>query len=445
MLIAVVGLNHRTAPIKVREKLSFGSCYLAQALQQLKSYAAIQGCVILSTCNRTEVYAATLELDEGLNAIRDFLSRWSGADITEIKNFTYCHALYDAVRHLFRVSAGLDSMLLGETEILGQVRAAYQSACDYGVTNRIINTLWQQAIAVGKRVRTETGIDRNAVSISYAAVELVKEKLGDLSHCTALIVGAGKMSELAAKHLAASGVSGIIISNRSFDRAALLAAQIAGKAVRFNELDKYLAAADIVVSCTAAPHCVLKYADVSKVTGNRRGRQLIMIDLAVPRDIETAVGALQGVTLYNVDSLSMVLDQNLAARKQAAVRAEKIIEEELSEFMRWMGTQFVIPTIAALKQRGEEVKQQELKRAFNRLGQLSEHDRKVVSSLANAIVNQLLHTPLTQLKHYALTHEGHLYTEVLQNLFRLDIPGQKPAGKNQDARVKDDQLIRSSL
>jgi len=437
VLIAVVGLNHRTAPVKVREKLSFSGCSLREALKQLKSYSTIQGCAILSTCNRTEVYAATLEVDEGLNAIRDFLSRWSGVDITDIKNITYCHALYDAVRHLFRVAAGLDSMLLGETEILGQVRTAYRLACDYTATNRIVNTLFQQAITVGKRVRTETGIDQNAVSISYAAVELAKKQLGNLSSCLALIIGAGKMSELAAKHLVANGVSGIIVSNRSFDRAELLAAQIAGKAVNFNDLSKYLETADIVISCTAAPHCVLKTTEISEIIGRRCGREIVMIDLAVPRDIETKVGELEGVILYDVDDLEMVVDHNMAERKQAAIKAEKIIEEELSEFMRWLGTQFVVPTISALKQRGEEVKRHELRRAFNRLGQLSEHDKKVVCSLANSIVNQILHTPVTQLKNYALTNEGHLYTEVLQNLFCLTVPGQKSTNKAHNAHTKD--------
>jgi len=436
VLIAVVGLNHKTAPVELREKLSFGGCSLREALKQLKSYPTIQGCAILSTCNRTEVYAATLEVDEGLNAIRDFLSHWSGVDVSEINNITYCHALYDAVRHLFRVTAGLDSMLLGETEILGQVRAAYRLACDYTATNRIINTLFQQAIAVGKRVRTETGIDQNAVSISYAAVELARSRLGNLSSCSALIVGAGKMSELAAKHLVANGVSGIIVSNRSFDRAEMLAAQIAGKAVNFNEISKYLETVDIVISSTAAPHCVIRTAEISNIIGKRCGREMIMIDLAVPRDIETEVGKLEGVILYDVDDLEMVVDHNLAARKQAAIRAEKIIEEELSNFMKWLGTQFVVPTISALKQWGEDIKRHELKHALNRLGQLSEHDKKVVCSLANSIVNQILHTPVTQLKNYALTNEGHLYTEVLQNLFCLDVPGQKSTKKATDAHTK---------
>ncbi|MCL6638538.1 MAG: glutamyl-tRNA reductase [Firmicutes bacterium] len=432
MLIVVVGLNHRTAPVEIREKLSFSGSALKGALVRLKAYPVIDGCAILSTCNRTEIYAATYEMDDGLNAIWDFLSRWSGVPMSDIKNFTYRYTLYDTIRHLFRVSAGLDSMLLGETQILGQVRVAYQQACDYDATNRVLNTLFQQAITVGKRVRTETGIDRNAVSISYAAVELARENLGNLSGRTVLIVGAGKMSDLTVKHLVANGVTGVIVSNRSFERAEELASRFGGKAVRFGELYRFMENADIVISCTAASHYVVREQEMSRVMERRHGRKIFIVDIAVPRDVEPAVGCLEGVTLYDIDDLKNVVDHNLAQRKEAAIQAEAIIEEELDEFMKWLATQFTVPTIAALKNWGEEIKQKELKRALNRLGEISEHDRKVVSSMANSIVNQILHVPITQLKAYALTTEGHLYTEILQNLFNLDVPGQRPKGKIRD-------------
>ena len=421
MLILTVGLNHRTAPVTVRERISFGGGALGDALRQLSDYSSILGCVIISTCNRTEVYATVSEMDEGLTSIRSFLSRRSGLDISEISGFTYCHNLYDAARHLFRVTSGLDSMLLGETEIIGQVREAYRLACDYNTTNRILNTLFQQAIAIGKRVRRETGIDQNAASISYAAVELAKNKLGLLNGCTALVIGAGYMSELAMKHLAANGVNNIIITNRSFDRAAELAEQFAGKAVNFDELGNYLEEADVVISSTAAPHYVLKTADVSRVIANREGKPMVLIDLAVPRDIEGAVAELPGVYLYDIDALETVVDRNLAERWQAAKHGEVIIEEELRSFIHWLGSQFVVPTITALVQLGEDIKRKELKRALNRLGQISEHDQKVISSLANSIVNQLLHTPVTQLKNYAATNEGHLYMKMMQNIFCLEV------------------------
>ncbi|BAF59152.1 MAG: glutamyl-tRNA reductase [Pelotomaculum sp.] len=442
MLILVVGLNHRTAPVEVREKLSFSAKSLQGALAQLKSYPVIEGCAILSTCNRTEIYAATLEMDDGLNAIWDFLSRWSGVGISEIKNFTYSHTLYDTIRHLFRVAAGLDSMILGETQILGQVREAYQRAIEYESTNRVLNTLFQQAITVGKRVRTETGIDRNAVSISYAAVELARQHLGSLDGRSVLVIGAGKMSELTARHLVANGVSSVIVSNRSFERAVALAEQFRGRAVRFDELYRCMEAADIVISCTAASHCVVKAEEVSRVMDKRRGRAIFMVDIAVPRDIEAEVGNLAGVTLFDIDDLKNVIDQNLAERKQAAVKAEEIIEEELDGFMKWLGMQFVVPTISALKKWGDEIKQKELCRALNRLGNISEHDRKVICSMANSIVNQILHVPVAQLKSYALTTEGHLYTEILQNLFNLDVPGQKPKKQPAPAGIKEPVLAK---
>ena len=234
------------------------------------------------------------------------------------------------------------------------------------------------------------------------------------------------MSELTARHLVANGVTGVIISNRSFDRATALAAQFNGRAVKFSELYRYMEEADIVISCTAANHCVVRAEEMSLVMEKRGGRKIFMIDIAVPRDIEAEVGQIEGVSLFDIDDLNVVVDKNLAERRKAAARAEEIIEEELEEFMKWLGTQFIVPTISALKKWGEEIKQKELKRALNRLGELSEHDRKVIYSLANSIVNQILHLPVIQLKRYALTTEGHLYTEILQNLFNLDVPGQKP-------------------
>jgi glutamyl-tRNA reductase len=347
------------------------------------------------------------------------------------------HTLYDAIRHLFRVTAGLDSMVLGETQILGQVRQAYQAACQCGATNKVLNTLFQQAITVGKRVRTETGIDKNPVSISYAAVELARQTFGSLHGRTVLVIGAGKMSELTALHLVSNGVEGIIVSNRSYDRAVTMAEKFGGRAVRFNQLFSCLDQADIVISCTAASHYVVRAGDVKDLMRGRGGRRLMIIDIAVPRDIDPAVAGIEGITLFDVDDLQNVVDQNLQERKEAAVVGESVVEEELGQFMKWLATQFVVPTIASLKDLGERVKQKELRRALNRLGEISDHDRKVVSSMANSIVNQLLHIPVTRLKEYALTPEGHLYTEVLQNLFDLDVPGQEArSGRRNRPRIK---------
>lgn len=436
MFVVVVGVNHKTAPVEVRERLSFSEHSLRESFTLLRSYPGIDGCVILSTCNRTEIYAAVTAMEEGIHFISDFLSQKSGAGISDINKFTYSYGTQDTIRHLLRVASGLDSMLLGETQILGQVRAAYQLAQTHGVTNKEINTLFKHAITTGKRVRTETGIDQHAVSISYAAVELARQIFGNLNGRSVMVVGAGKMSELTAKHLVANGVSGVIVSNRSYDRAVNLAEQFDGKAVRFNQLFHYMEDADIIISCTAASHYVVRLSDVSEVMRRRNGRQIMIVDIAVPRDIDPAVGNLPGVALYDVDDLQNVVDSNLAERRRAATLADAIIEEEVVEFVRWIGTQFVVPTIAALKKRGEEVKQKELRRAINRLGELSEHDRKVISSLANSIVNQLLHDPVTQLKANALKPEGQLYSEAAKTLFQLNDESVEEVSDKAPAEIK---------
>ena len=398
MLIAVIGVNHRTAPLEVREKLAFPEWATPDWLKKLLSYPGIDGCAILSTCNRTEIYIAPTELDTGMNSVWSFLSEKSGLDISEIKNYTFCHTLYDAIRHLFRVVAGLDSMILGETQILGQVKKTYEMALETKTTNVVLNTLFQQAITTGKRVRTETGIDQNPVSIPYAAVELAKQSLGSLEGRSVLVVGAGEMSELTAVNLVANGVSSVIVSNRSYDRAVELAQKFEGAAVKFDQLFEYMTQADIVISSTAAQHYVIKPQEMLQVMEQRNGRTIMMIDIAVPRDIDPKVREIKGIELFDVDHLQNVVDANLVERRKAAVLAEGIIEEELNEFMRWLSTRFVVPTITALKKMGEEIKQRELMRAYNKLGDLSEREKKIIGSLANSIVNQILHNPVINLK-----------------------------------------------
>ncbi|MCG8402805.1 MAG: glutamyl-tRNA reductase [Firmicutes bacterium] len=423
MCVLVVGVNHKTAPVAIREKLAFSEQSLPRAFTCLLESPAIHGCVIVSTCNRTEIYAHVADVDAGADAVLKLLQHKSGVDPVIIRKYTYVLARNKTVRHLFRVASGLDSMLLGETQILGQVRTAYRHAHRHPATDKVINALFKQAIEAGKRARTETGIDHHAVSISYAAVEMARQIFGDLTGRSVLVIGAGKMSELTARHLVANGVSGVIVSNRSFRRAVELAGQFGGQAVKFDDLYRHLGAADIVISCTAATHYVIHAAEVLGVLRTYPGKRIMMIDIAVPRDIEPDVRLLPGVKLYDIDALQNVVDNNLMERKRAAIQAEGIIEAEVDEFARWQGAQFVIPTITALKKLGEEIKQKELARALNRLGDLPDHDAKVIGSLVNSVVNQLLHTPVTQLKEYALTEKGYLYNEAVKALFRLEEDG----------------------
>lgn len=438
MYLVVVGLNHRTAPVEVREKLSFPEDVLPKHLEKLTANNILRGCIVLSTCNRTEVYAAVLDVDKGLTRIREYLAKCCRTDISDLKNYLYTYTLYDVITHLFRVTSGLDSMILGETQILGQVKTAYKVACESGATNRVLNTLFQQAITVGKRVRTETQIDRNAVSISYAAVELARQIFDGLDGRSILVVGAGKMSELTAKHLVANGVSSVLVANRSLDKAKTLAEQFGGRAVKYEELFDHMADADIVISATAATHCIIEKHHMERVMQQRNGKKIFIIDIAVPRDVDPLAGEVEGVSLYDIDDLQHVIDTNLEHRKKEASKAEKIIQDEINEFWKWLSTQFVTPTVAALKKRAEEIRQKEMTRAFNRLGNITEREKKVISSMANSIVNQILHEPVMQLKHYALTQQGHLYTEILQNLFNLDVPGEKQFAAVHDCSVDGD-------
>ncbi|MBC9783170.1 glutamyl-tRNA reductase [Heliobacterium chlorum] len=428
MFIFVVGLNHKSAPVEIREQLSFPEHILESSLQRLKSEPGIEGCAILSTCNRTEIYAATTDLEKGLAAVKRFFSNSGPLQVDDFASNFYTHTLYDAIRHLFRVAAGLDSMVLGETQILGQVRRAYQAACDYGTSNGIINTWFQQAITVGKRVRTETGIDQHAVSISYTAVELARQVFDSLEGRTALILGAGKMSELTLTHLIANGVSTVLVANRTRERADELARKCGGKAVSFAELEQHMEIADIVISCTAATHYVIRRNLVETVMAQRPERPLFLIDIAVPRDIEPAVGTVQSVHLFDIDDLNSVVDRNLAERQKAASQAEVIIEEEIHEFIKWLNSLFVVPTIVALRNKGDAIKEKELERVLGKLKNLSEKDKKTLGAMASSIVKQLLHDPVIQIRHYAASPEGHLYSEILQNLFSLDIAGQRPKG-----------------
>lgn len=425
MYLVVVGLNHKTAPVEVREKLSFAETSLPYHLGKLTSNNIVRGCIILSTCNRTEVYAAVLDVDKGLTKIREYLAKCCNTEVNEIMNYLYTYALYDVITHLFRVASGLDSMILGETQILGQVKNAYQIACENGYTNRVLNPLFQQAIAVGKRVRTDTLIDKNAVSISYAAVELAKQIFDGLEGRSILVVGAGKMSALTAKHLISNGVTSVKVSNRSYEKAVELAKHFSGEAVYFNELFDHMANVDIVITATSATHYIIGKADMERVMERRNGKKIFLIDIAVPRDVEPAVREIDGLELFDIDALQNVVDQNLEHRKTEAAKAEKIIEDEIAEFWKWINTQFVTPTISSLKKRGEEIRQKEMTRAFNRLGNITERERKIISSMTNSIVNQILHEPVMQLKHYALTRQGHMYAEILQKLFNLDVPGEK--------------------
>jgi len=421
MYVLLVGLNHRTAPVEVREKFAICGVDLNNAYDYFKNSGAIEGAVILTTCNRTEIYATAKKVEKGMNVLQEFMVNYSGVEYDVLKDYLYKPTCYDAILHLFRVASGLDSMILGESQIISQVKEAYQKAVDVRASDGVLNTLFQKAIYVGKKVRTDTDIDRHSLSISHAAVELARKLLGSLEKKTVVVVGAGEMSELTTRYLMQNGVQSVIVSNRSYEKALSMAQNFNGRAVRFENLADELKHAHIVISCTAASHYVIRQDNCKEILESRKGQKIIMIDIAVPRDIDPALQSIDGVFIYDIDKLQDVVDANYLERKREAQKAEKILVEELAEFNKWLATLYVVPVITALKSQGEAIKNEELQKAFNRLGKISEREQKIVSTLANSIVNRILHSPIVNLKEMAVSNEGHLYAEIVKKLFALSV------------------------
>lgn len=428
MHILVSGLSHKTAPVEIREALTFPEHEISEALTSLTSYPHINEAVILSTCNRTEVYTVASDLDGGQQDIVSFFNSCHNSRGFELEDYLYRHDSLGAINHLFRVVSSLDSMVLGEAQILGQAKEAYSHAFEVQTTNLVLNRLFRQAFAVGKRVRTETDIGENAVSISYAAVQLAKKVFQDLSGKTVMLVGAGKMSELTAKHLLSNGVKSVIIANRNYDRAVEMAKVFCGRAVTFENFVDEMAAADIVISSTGAPHTVIRKDAMKKVMAKRRYKPIFLIDIAVPRDIEADVNDVDNVYLYDIDDLQTVVDSNLEERSREAKEAEVIIKQEVQEFLAWLSALEVTPTIADLRRRAEAIRRAELDRVGGKLADLSAEEINAVNTVANGIINKLLHEPMVRLKQSAGQKEGYLYVDTMRHLFALDDEEEDKAG-----------------
>ncbi len=436
MHLTLVGLSHKTAPVEIREKLTFPAPRQEEALALLTSSDAVAEAVIVSTCNRTEIYAVTAAGYDGQAAIIDFMADYHDLDRHELVRYLYLSEGEAVVRHLFRVVASLDSMVLGEAQILGQVKEAYEHSFINGASGRIFNKLFRQSFEVGKRVRTETEIGENAVSISYAAIELAKKVFDTLEGRCVMILGAGKMSELTAKHLVANGVKRVLVANRTYERAEELAEKFDGEAIRYDDMFDRMREADIVISSTAATHYVITKDRVAKASKQRRD-PLFLIDIAVPRDIDPACGSVSDVFLYDIDDLNGVVSSNLEERMAEAKRAEVIIEEEMNEFEHWLESLEVVPTVAAIRAKAEAVRIEELEKALKRLNGLSEKDVKTIEALTSAITNKMLHGPTARLKQAAGEKDGYAYVETARFLYGLD---SNPEGKNPHVG-----LIRSIL
>jgi glutamyl-tRNA reductase len=418
--LLALGVSHKTAPVALRERLALPEGRAARVLGDLTARPEIHEAVAISTCNRTELYLVAGDPVEAENHVLAELSRQAGIRPTELLGSLYSLRGADAVRHLFSVAAGLDSMIVGEAEVQGQVKRAYELALVEGATGPISNRLFRDAIGAGKRVRTETALGRSRVSVSSVAVDLARDVLGDLETRRVLVVGAGENGELTAKALADRGVRTVFVANRRYDRAIGLAQRFGGEAVRFDDLPAELVDADIVVGCTSSPHLIVGADELALVAEQRGGRPLLLIDIAVPRDIDPRVRELPGITLYDMDDLQRTVARNLDVQEAESARARTVVDEELERFDRWLSTLDVVPTIAALRERGEEVVRQVLRENEGRWESLSEADRERVELMTRAVVSRLLHEPTTRLKRPADEDAAYVHLQALRELFGLD-------------------------
>jgi glutamyl-tRNA reductase len=414
----VIGLNHNTADIEVREKFAFNGSKLDEGLKAFKELSVVEEGIILSTCNRVELYANVSDIDKAILDIKGFLSSFHNIPLESLNRALYIYTDKEAVRHIFRVASSLDSMIVGEPQILGQVKDAFELALQKKTTGVLLNKLMKKAISVAKRVRTETKIAENAVSISFAAVELAKKIFTDLSKKVFMLLGAGEMAELAAKHLITSGVKEVLVSNRTYERACELAKELKGKAVRFDDFINEMVRTDIVICSTGAPTYILTKSQMHKVMRERRQRQVFIIDISVPRNIDPEINDLENVYLYNIDDLQGVVDANIFERKKEAEKAEKIVDEEVEKFIKWQESLDSVPTIVALREKAEEIKKEELERLLNKLNNLSKEEKEAIECMASAIINKLIHPPTAALKNSSEDKE--VLVAVIRRLYGLE-------------------------
>jgi glutamyl-tRNA reductase len=417
--LLVIGLNHRTAPVHVRERLAFADQRLDEGNRRLYAMEGVDEAAIVSTCNRIEVLVASSDPDRAVEQVTRFLEEENADPSVSLGPHLYKHRGRDAVRHVFRVASSLDSMVVGEPQILGQLKDSYARAASVGSTGTVLHRCFHKAFSVAKRVRTETGVAGRAVSVSSAAVELAAKIFDHLQGKTAMLIGAGEMGELAARHLMAHGVGGMIVANRTFDRALELAREFHATPVPFDEFTRYLHMADIVIGCTAASDLILTVAAAQTALREKKGRPIFCIDLGVPRNFDPRINELSNAYLYDVDDLSAVAEENLGERAHEAEKAELIVNREVEVFCRWLTHLAVVPTIVALREKVETIRLGELQKAFNALGEITTEERKVIETLTSGIVNKILHTPFTRLKSFNHKSEA-FYVDATRRLFDLD-------------------------
>ncbi|TKB78677.1 MAG: glutamyl-tRNA reductase [Nitrospira sp.] len=423
MHLIVVGLSHKTAPVEIRERLAVPESRLGEALTRLCSYPGVKEGILLSTCNRVEVYSIVDDVETGYERIQEFLADTHlSLSSEQLTPHLYWHTGDRAIGHLFRVAASLDSMIIGESQILGQLKGAFEVALAHKTTGVIMNKVVKKAISVAKRVRTETKIAEMAVSVSYAAVELAKKIFSDLHEKTVLLVGAGEMAKLAARHLIAHGVRHVRITTRTPQHAVDLAAKFGGTAVPFDQFKDDMASADIVLVSTGAAHYLVGAEDVHRAVEERMNRPMFLIDISVPRNIDPAVRHVDNAFLFDIDDLTQRVEQNRAGRVQEAEKAERMVLEEVTIMLDWMKSLEVTPTIVALRSHVDDLKRAEVDKVLTRLPHLSLQDRELVEGLASSIVNKLIHRTMVTLKAEVNSSNGPAFVEAARRFFSLDQP-----------------------
>jgi len=422
MNVIALGISHHKSTLELREKLVFQPGELATTLPLFKKLSQLDEIVILSTCNRLEIYASTSQgMSHSIYKIKKALAEIKNISSADFTNDLYIHHGPGAVKHLYRVVSGLDSMIIGETQILGQVKDAYEAALNAGCTRTMLNELFQRAFAVAKEIRTNTRITRGAVSVSSAAVNLAEKMLNGLSNKSALIIGAGETSELTMKHLQKQGMKKLYITNRSQDKAEQLAKKFEGTVVPFSDLAKCIAKVDMVISSTSSSEYLLKYSDLYDLLAATRKKNLFILDIAVPRDVDPEIGKIPRVYLYNIDDINRVIQDNLRLRTAELEKCEKIIEIEYLKFLNWYMTLSIAPVIQGLTDKIGEICQREINRAIKQNQQLDEDQQKVLQKIAKRIPGQILHSPISNLKKAVERGNGYYYAKSIKDLFELDI------------------------
>lgn len=440
--IILIGLNHKTAPVEVRERLSF-SGDKNQPFGLIREVSCVKEFMFLSTCNRVEVLLTSNDGGAAEREIKELFGRANEIPLTAFEAFLYVYRNEEAVKHLFRVASSLDSMVVGEPQILGQIKNAYFLSTKEKSSGVILNKLLHKTFSVAKKIRSETGIASHAVSISFAAVELARKIFADLDGKKAMLIGAGEMAELASEHLLSNGVSEVLVANRTLERAVDLARRFNGKAISLEEVYDQLAKVDIIISSTGAPGFVIHYENVKKVMRIRRNKPLFLIDIAVPRDIEPRTNDIDNVYLYNIDDLKGVVELNKAERQKEAVQAERIIDEEVISFRNWLKTLDITPVIISLYEKAEALRIREVQKTLSNMGELTPEQEKAIHVLTNSIVKKMLHDPIIYLKRKSKRENRDIYLDFARRFFNLN--GSEHIQDAESVDVKIEEALRGSV